>query len=320
MKQAAPSREQISLLLRAANPHWRLVRTWPLQGALSATVSAIEVEQGDGGRLTIVLRQYGAANLQADPHAAVSEYRLLRLLSAAGLPVPRPYYADESCAIVSGPCLLQEFIDGERLDDPPDLSDFAGQLAAFLAGLHDTDFAPADVGFLADVSDDVARRLGTRPSPADEFLHETAVRAALTKSWPPRPVNPRVILHGDYWPGNVLWRNGNLAGVIDWEDALLGDPLADLSIARLELGWLYGPATMNTFTRQYLALRPGLDTEALPLWDLRAALRAGSFKLDSWGLPAANVASMRAAHREFAASALRQLGLNPDDPTARTQK
>ena len=26
------------------------------------------------------------------------------------------------------------------------------------------------------------------------------------------------LLHGDYWPGNVLWKNGALVGVIDWED------------------------------------------------------------------------------------------------------
>src|SRR4029077_16475377 len=110
---------------------------------------------------------------------------------------------------------------GEALEHPPDLSDFTCQLATSLAALHDTDFAPADVGFLADVSDDVARRVGTSPAQADEFLHETAVRAGLKKSWPPRRVNPRVILHGDFWPGNVLWRNGKLAGVIDWEDALV---------------------------------------------------------------------------------------------------
>jgi aminoglycoside phosphotransferase (APT) family kinase protein len=35
------------------------------------------------------------------------------------------------------------------------------------------------------------------------------------------------LLHGDYWPDNTLWRDGRLVCVIDWEDAALGDPLAD---------------------------------------------------------------------------------------------
>jgi aminoglycoside phosphotransferase (APT) family kinase protein len=37
------------------------------------------------------------------------------------------------------------------------------------------------------------------------------------------------VLHGDYWPGNVLWRDGRLVGVIGWEEAAFGDPLADLA-------------------------------------------------------------------------------------------
>jgi aminoglycoside 2''-phosphotransferase len=40
-----------------------------------------------------------------------------------------------------------------------------------------------------------------------------------------------VLLHGDLWPSHVLWDRGarRPTGVIDWEDARLGDPAADLS-------------------------------------------------------------------------------------------
>jgi aminoglycoside phosphotransferase (APT) family kinase protein len=120
-------------------------------------------------------------------------------------------------------------------------------------------------------------------------------------------VNRPVILHGDYWPGNVLWRDGELVGVVDWEDALFGDPLADLGITRLEIGWSAGFAAMELFTRQYRALRPALDVTALPLWDLRAALRASDFRMDTWGLAADRLAAARAAHREFTERALHQL-------------
>jgi aminoglycoside phosphotransferase (APT) family kinase protein len=33
----------------------------------------------------------------------------------------------------------------------------------------------------------------------------------------------------------VLWRDGRIVAVIDWEDAQVGDPLADLANTRLEL-------------------------------------------------------------------------------------
>ncbi len=306
-QHAPASFEQIGKLLRSLRPDWRLVRTWPLAGAMSAQVSGVEVELQDGRRRTLVLRQYGTANLSSDPHAADTEYRLLKLLAAAGLPVPRPYLADESCAFVPGPCLLQEFIDGQRVEDPPDLADFSGQLAAALAAVHNAGFAQADVPFLADVRDDLAHRMGTGSSAPDESRCLHAVRAALTDNWPPAHVNEPAVLHGDYWPGNVLWRAGRLVGIVDWEDALFGDPLADLSVTRLEILWFYGAAAMNLLTRQYRELRPALDITTLPLWDLRAALRAYAFPIDTWELPADQLAAMRAARRVFAASALRRL-------------
>jgi aminoglycoside phosphotransferase (APT) family kinase protein len=301
------SQEQISALLRAARPDWRLVRAWPLPGATSSQVSAIEAESADGQHATLVLRQYGAANLKSDPHAAQTEYRLLQLLSAAGQPVPRPFLADESRAILPGPFLLQELIDGEPVDEPADLTDFTGQLAAALAGVHNCGFARAEVAFLADVRDDFARKTGTGPVHPDEYLREAEVLAELEDRWPPAPVNRPVVLHGDYWPGNVLWRDGRIAGIIDWEDALFGDPLADLAITRLEIGWFFGQNASRTLTDQYLALRGEVDPATLPLWDLRAALRACRFDLQAWGLPAGKLASMRARHRAFIDSALRGL-------------
>jgi Ser/Thr protein kinase RdoA (MazF antagonist) len=306
-QQTLASSEQAGLLVRRIQPDWRVVRIWPLAGAVSAQVSGVEAEGPDGRRHTLVLRQYGAANLQSDPHSAQTEYRLLQLLSAAGLPVPRPYLVDESGAIVPGPCLLEEFMDGERVDDPPDLACFTRQLAATLAALHDAGFARADVPFLADVGDHVWHQLGTGPHSLDAFVPAAAIRQTLQANWPPPQVSKPVVLHGDYWPGNVLWRDGRLAGVIDWEDAAFGDPLADLAIARLEIGWFFGTSAMDMLTDGYLALRPAVDITTLPLWDLRAALRACEFTMDTWGLPPDRLASVRAAHREFAISAMSQL-------------
>jgi aminoglycoside phosphotransferase (APT) family kinase protein len=302
-----PSQGQIAELLRAARPDWRLIRARPLPGATSARVSAIEAKTREGQRATLVLRQYGAANLKSDPHAALTEYRLLQLMADAGQPVPRPYLADESGAILPGPFLLQELIDGEPIKDPADLTDFTGQLAAALAAVHNCGFARAEVAFLADVRDDFARKMGTKSSPPDTYLREAEVRAALGAGWPPATLNRPVALHGDYWPGNVLFRDGRLVGIVDWEDALFGDPLADLAITRLEIGWFFGTAAIETLTGQYLALRPDVDTAALPLWDLRAALRARGFNLQTWGLPAAQLASMRAGHRRFIDAALGRL-------------
>jgi aminoglycoside phosphotransferase (APT) family kinase protein len=273
---------QLRDVVRAADPDWRAVRGWPLLGGASAQVHGIDIERPDGGG-RLVLRQYGLANLAADPHVALAEYRLLELLHRAGLPVPRPYRADESGAILPGPWLLTEHIDGQTCTDAAALAAFAdsgagftGLLAQALADLHGTGLRAADVPFLPDAGTLVSRRLATAPARSDDALSEPAVRAALAARWPPPRVNRPVILHGDYWPGNVLWRDGLLAGIIDWEDAMFGDPLADLAVARQELWWFFGPDSARAFTGQYLTLRPDVDTGALPVWDLWAALRPAS--------------------------------------------
>src|SRR5687767_2566978 len=80
------------------------------------------------------------------------------------------------------------------------------------------------------------------------------VRAALASGALARLQNHSVVLHGDYWPGNVMWRQRSLVAVIDWEDACLGDPLADLATARVELLCRYGAEAMERFTTRYLAL------------------------------------------------------------------
>jgi aminoglycoside phosphotransferase (APT) family kinase protein len=300
---------QLRALVRAADPDWRAVRAWPLPGGASAQIHAIDIERPDGGG-RLVLRQYGAANLAADPHVALAEYRLLELLHRAGLPVPRPYCADESGAIRPGPWLLTEHIDGQTSTDAEGLAAFAdsgtgftGLLAQALADLHGTGLRAADVPFLPDAGTVMSSRLAAAPARPDDPLSEPAVRAALSAHWPPPLVNRPVILHGDYWPGNVLWRDGRLAGIIDWEDAMFGDPLADLAVARQELWWFFGPDTARSFTGQYLTLRPDVDAGALPLWDLWAALRPAG-KLAGWGLGASQQASMSAAHRQFVAEAL----------------
>jgi hypothetical protein len=81
-EQPLASPEQADQLVRAFRLDLRLVRMWPLAGAVSSKVTCIEVRGVGGLRCTLVLRQYGAANLRAEPRIAHNEYRLLKLLSA----------------------------------------------------------------------------------------------------------------------------------------------------------------------------------------------------------------------------------------------
>jgi len=123
---------------------------------------------------------------------------------------------------------------------------------------------------------------------------------------------PTALLHGDLWPGNLLVRDGRLVGLIDWEDARLGDPLLDIAITRLDLVWLYGEACAEAFVERMREHRD-VPTHKLALADLYACLRPGPY-LDGWaeaypkiGRPDVTAASMREAQDRFAEQALARL-------------
>jgi aminoglycoside phosphotransferase (APT) family kinase protein len=302
-----PDAAALARILAAIDPALRLVTSRPLAGGVSAQVTMLEVSLPDGAAQQLVLRQYGPANQRTDPHSATHEHRLLTLLRAAGLPVPHPRWADESRAILPVPYLVTEFIAGEICTEPTRLtlpvSDFSRQLAALLARLHTAGLARTDAPYLPDIRTTATRRLRARPARPDTALREAAVRGALATIWPPPQLNMPVLLHGDFWPGNVLWRDGALAGVIDWEDAAFGDPLADLCLTRMELCMAFGTAAMQSFTLEYRERVPGTNLTALPHWDLYAALRHAG-RMSSWGLAVTDLARLQAGHRSFTSGAL----------------
>jgi aminoglycoside phosphotransferase (APT) family kinase protein len=304
---AQPDQAALRRLLRAVDPDLTVVQAQELPGGVSAHVTRIDAMRQDGSADRLVLRQYGAANLRSDPRSASHERQLLALLHAAGLPVPRPRYADESRAILPVPCLVIDFVDATAVTRPADVTGettaFTGQLAAALASIHQARVARSDLPHLLGVLGLANTQIGTWPASLDEALDEAAVRAALTRAWPPPQLNEQVLLHGDYWPGNTLWRSGTLVCVIDWEDAVFGDPLADVANARMELTMAFSTAVASDFTSQYAELMPAVDLTALPHWDLYAALRHQG-RMSEWGLSAADLSRLQAGHRSFTSAAL----------------
>ncbi len=283
-------------LARQLVPGGELLRAWPLTGGVSARVTALEVRGPDGRVMRVVVRQHGEANRQRDPQVAAHEFALLRALTRAGLPVPAPLRVTVPHDPFPHPALVTAFAEGEGEVPPAQVQGAARQLAAFLARLHRLD--PAGLTLLPLPDPPPA------PTVLDEELSEGRVRAALEPRWPPPPVTP-ALLHGDLWPGNALWRAGTLSAVLDWEDAALGDPLADVANTRLELLWAYGEDPMWAFTRAYADAAP-LDAARLALWDLWAALRPAG-RLSSWGLDATTEARMRTRHARFVDAALARL-------------
>lgn len=285
------------------DPQSKLLRTWELKGGVSAQVTALEIERADGQTKKMIVRQHGEIDLKHNPQIAADEFKLLHLLHSVGLATPMPYHLDQSGEIFSTPYIVIEYIEGETDFAPSNLPDLIFQFATHLSRIHQVDCS--DMSFLPQQAKRYAEKLRKRPTNVDETLDEGRIRDVLEAVWPLPQRNTSVLLHGDFWPGNVLWRDGQLVAIIDWEDAALGDPLADIANSRLEILWACGVDAMHRLTHQYQSMTT-IDFTHLPYWDLCAALRPVA-QIAQWGLDDTTEKTMRERHRWFVTQAFEKL-------------
>lgn len=224
----------------------------------------------------------------------------MEIVHDRGLAVPKPYLVDESGTLISTPVLVIGYVEGEPDFEPSDLDNSLFQMAAQLSMIHAVPLSP-ELTFLPRCG----KGFGGRPAILDESMHETRIRTALESAWPLARTNGSVLLHGDFWPGNILWQNGRLVAVIDWEDACVGDPLSDLGNARLEILWAFGGDAMDEFTARYRSIA-AIDLTYLPYWDLVAALRPCG-QISGWGLDVAIETRMKEQHAAFVGEAVERM-------------
>ena len=258
-----PDTQALTTLIQKAFPHSRLLYVWPLAGGISASMVALEIQLDNGQTKKVIFRSH------AHPRLVEKEFRLLQILQEQEIKTPAPFLLDQSG---ESDLLVIDYVEGEMCFAPTDLHSHLRQLATQLACLHQLDLSQYDLTFLPQNGAVCAELERERPSSSPHFPQETEIRFNLTPSNLPKVQNKQTLLHGDFWPGNSLWRDGQPTAVIDWEDALLGDPLIDLAQSRSEIAWIFGPQALESFTHHYQQQMP-LDYAALPYWDLCAALR-----------------------------------------------
>jgi aminoglycoside phosphotransferase (APT) family kinase protein len=282
-----------------------------LKGGVSSTMTLVELDGGDHQH--IIVRAYRPKIIELDPQVARREAAILRTLQRTAIPTPTLLSLDESGALWPTPYLVLNYLPGAPVYAPDDPVALAKQMADQLLKIHRIDDAAA-ISFLPDFARGVSNRLSTFPDQLDDALDESAVRAALSAHWPldETAANAPSFLHGDFWPGNILYKDGAISAVLDWEDAAHGDPLADITISELDILWGFGEEAMAAFTAQYQA-GSDADFSQLAIWRLAAAMRPMGL-LDIWapawtGLGRADITveTMRAGHKLYVSKALAAL-------------
>jgi aminoglycoside phosphotransferase (APT) family kinase protein len=291
----------------ALAPSGRVVRVRSMPGGISSSVHLVALQTAEGERQAVVVRRYGEYYQRTDPAACMREFRLLTVLAGSSFPAPKPLLVDPDGGPFGAPTVVMSRLPGRPLLAPRNLVDYVGQMARTLADLHRLPIASLD--FLPDQRDLTRRALATRPTVDDPLQH--AVFDAAVAAFP-RVLEssvPRALLHGDYWPGNVLWSRQRLVGVIDWEQPRLGDPAKDVATCRGDLTILFGPPAADEFVRHY-ETASGTRVRNRRFWDLLISTWAVR-EIDEWasvypvlGRPELTSDMARVRIRAFAEAAL----------------
>ena len=195
--------------------------------------------ENDGRRY--VLRKKPPGRLLPSAHAVEREYRVMRALASADVPVCSMLLLCEDPGIIGTPFIVMEHVTGRVFHDPTlpgvDPKHRAAiytHMGQVLVALHAV--PPEDVG-LGDYGrpgNYYARQISrwsrqyqaseTRPIPTMDRL----------AAWLPENIptsDETRIVHGDYRLGNMILHptEPRVVAVLDWELSTLGHPLADLS-------------------------------------------------------------------------------------------
>ena len=237
-----------------------------LEGGISATMAKFEVELSDGSPRKYVVRTPGKWTADEPPGFIEREYAILESLHRADIQSPNPVWLEPPGC--EDRFYILEYIEGAPDLKPNNPASYGRQFAELHAQTHGLEMERLG---LSDT-----RRLPTKIGNSNELAEpwdrEPEIRRALNGANELEDVNAPVFRHGDLWPGNVLWLHGEVSGIVDWENASIGEPLFDLAITRLDLLWVAGWTATDAFTRHYLELNP-IEASQLARFDLAAALR-----------------------------------------------
>jgi aminoglycoside phosphotransferase (APT) family kinase protein len=269
-----PSREAVQALLEIVAPKSALTAIRPLAGSYSNATHLVEAHTPGGAQTRLVVRRYVYGDRA---QKARLEYETLAFLQDGGVPAPAPLYLDEGGTVLGTPGIVTSFVPGKQLmssvDHPDGPLAWARSLASMLARIHSLPCSSAR-RFLLDANAEATwfLRAGTVPDYMAAHPDGTATWQAVHDLFPAIQRVEPVLVHLDYWRGNVLWEGGQISAVVDWEEAAHGDPGVDVAYCRMEMVIMGMVEEAREFLRTY-ETEMGQPVANLGLWELVAAAR-----------------------------------------------
>jgi len=229
-----------------------------MTGGIASVVHRLTVDHGSY-RHVLVLRQYERPD---DDTARLvrREAATLRGVQGAGHPAPELIAADADGRESDGhPAILMTRLPG-RLDlTPTDPERWLRQIAAMAVRIHDVQVAAEPFRSRIDAASPTIPASAKRPA---------VWKAAFSILQQHAPEPATSLIHRDFQHFNLLWRRGQLIGVVDWTMSCTGPGDFDAGHCRLNLAVLFGA---DWAERLRLAYEAEAGRAIDPWWDLYAA-------------------------------------------------
>jgi aminoglycoside phosphotransferase (APT) family kinase protein len=259
--EALPSPGALEEVRRLAGSSAVILGATRLEGGQHADTWRVDTENP---ATSVVVRQF-----PVDDPAPLREQRVLRALDGLRGLTPVPLGGDLNGRWSKYPTSLVSWLDGQPDIAPTDPTAWARELGRALAAVHTV---PAE-------------RLAALPSVFDLSAGSQEalggpLAAEVRSRWSEVVASPQVLTHGDYWSGNVVWRDGRLTGIVDWSGGSRGPRGFDLGWCRLDLVLLFDEQIADDFLRAYEA-GTGQAVGEMRLWDCWAVAQS-DHAVGSW--------------------------------------
>lgn len=269
-----PEETALALLGKIA-PGSQLLGISLLPGSFSNHTHCVEARLPDGKTLKYAVRRYQVFGDYDRGEKARREFKTLELINRFAIPSPEPLYLDDTGALLGVPGIVTRFMPGNLiLESPSDPLAWARKLALLLRRIHAVPLESIPHDFLLDANPEAAWFIKGEDAPAYMQAYpggDEVWQMAREGFRHLKPVKPALV-HIDYWSGNILWHEGEISAVLDWEEAAQGDPMIDVAYALMNMNLMGLSAAAGEFLRSY-ENACGTESANLHFWELAAAVR-----------------------------------------------
>lgn len=244
-------------------------------GSFSNYTHIVTAQSKDGELYRVVVRRYKIFGDYDRGEKALREFNTFRLLNQHNVPSPEALYLDEKGEVLGIPGIVTRFVEGSLImDTPADSMDWARKLAKTLARIHSIPCGEEELSYLLDGNAEASWvvKFDAPPPYMQAYPGGVEIWQLMCNQYPKLETDPLVLLHIDYWTGNILWHENEISAVIDWEEAAYGDPAVDVAYARMNMLLMGLPDAADEFIRVYES-ETGRALKNMPFWELAASVR-----------------------------------------------